>query len=74
MFQIPILYLELQMIPRMHHLVRQCILQMAPVPELIRTQHDAMVYMEPATLLRRAHPTMHIARVQVAAELAYFVA
>jgi hypothetical protein len=55
MSQIVVLDLELQVVPRMHHLVRHGVLLMPSIPKLVRAQQDPMVQTEPPTLLVRAH-------------------
>lgn len=69
--QIIIVHLELQVIPSMHHLMRHGILLVATIPELVRTQHDAMIDMKASTLLRCAHATMDVVAIELAAELGH---
>lgn len=65
MSQIPPLNLKPQMIPRMQHLMRHRILDMPPIPQLVRTQQDPILAIEPATLPRRTPLTPHVLRVDV---------
>jgi hypothetical protein len=71
--QIIILDLKLEMIPRMHHLMRHGILLMSSVPKLIRTKQYAVIETEPPTLLVCAHATQNVLVVEVAAEFGDFV-
>lgn len=50
MSQIRPVHLEAQVIPRMHHLVRQRILQMPTTAHLIRADQDAMIRTKPTAL------------------------
>ena len=67
------IHLPPQMIPRMHHLMRKCILQMPPIPHLICTDQNPMLRTKPPALPhhpsilrhpRRTPPAHHIALIQ----------
>jgi len=49
----------------MHHLMRHRILQMALVPQHVRTNHDTVLRIEPAALRRLAPSTPHVVFVDV---------
>ena len=71
--QIIRLNLPLQVVPRMHHLMRHGILLMPSVPELVRAQQDSVVQTEASRLFARAHPTQDIVLVQIATQLVHLI-
>uniref|UniRef100_A0A8H7NAF4 Uncharacterized protein n=1 Tax=Bionectria ochroleuca TaxID=29856 RepID=A0A8H7NAF4_BIOOC len=72
-------HLPPQMVPRVHHLMRQRVLHVLPVPDLVGTEEDAVVGAEAARLpvnlavlgkAGRAPPAHDVVLVQVAVEVA----
>lgn len=53
------------MIVSMHHLMGHRILDMAPIPHLVRAQQDAILRIEATALVRRAPPTPDVLAVQI---------
>ena len=66
-------HLPLQVVPRVHHLVRHGVLLVPAVAELVRAQQDPVVDAEAPALLTRAHPTQDILLVQITSQLIHFV-
>lgn len=62
------------MIVRMHHLMRHGILQMAPIPELVCAQQDAVIRVEATTLGRGAAPAAHVLSIEIVAQQVEVVA
>ena len=54
--------------------MRHRILQMASIPQRIRTYSDAIFRIEPPRLLRRTSPTPHIPTMDIPAQLVDIVA
>ena len=60
--------LEAQVVVGVHHLMRHGILHVAAVPELVRAQQDAVLWVEAAALRGSAAPAPHVLGVQIVAQ------
>ena len=69
MLQILPVDIEPQVIIRMHHLVRQGVLGVATIAEVVRAQQDAVLWREAASLHRIAREASDVGLVKLAVRL-----
>jgi hypothetical protein len=65
MLQIPRIHLEADMIVRVNHLMRHCVLQPFPIAYLIRTYQNAIVRVKATALRRRTPATPDVRAVDI---------
>jgi len=73
MLEVVVFNLPLQMVPRMHHLMRHGILLVSPIPKLVRTQQYPVIEVEPPALLVCTQSAVYVVLVQVPAQLPHLV-